>query len=69
MEEYSYTSTHPLGHIGPVTGKLYLYLYVLFAYSYLETTGVVLKYQEVQEFIDGRFCSRFGAHTKRYVAI
>ena len=26
MEEYSYTSTHPLGHIGPVTGSLYLYL-------------------------------------------
>ena len=22
MEEYSYTSTHPLGHIGPVTGSL-----------------------------------------------
>ena len=28
MEEYSYTSTHPLGHTGPVTGKLYLYLTV-----------------------------------------
>ena len=26
MEEYSYTSTHPLGHTGPVTGTLYLYL-------------------------------------------
>ena len=26
MEEYSYTSTHPLGHTGPVTGKLYLYI-------------------------------------------
>ena len=24
MEEYSYTSTHPLGHTGPVTGTLYL---------------------------------------------
>ena len=23
MEEYSYTCTHPLGHTGPVTGKLY----------------------------------------------
>ena len=23
MEEYSYTSTHPLGHTGPVTGPLY----------------------------------------------
>ena len=27
MEEYSYTSTHTLGHAGPVTGSLYLYLY------------------------------------------
>ena len=24
MEEYSYTSTHLLGHTGPVTGSLYL---------------------------------------------
>jgi len=24
MEEYSYTSTHPLGHTGPVTGSIYL---------------------------------------------
>jgi len=23
MEDYSYTSTHPLGHTGPVTGSLY----------------------------------------------
>jgi hypothetical protein len=27
MEEYSYTSTHPLGHTGPVTGLLYLYYF------------------------------------------
>ena len=25
MEEWSYTSTNPLGHTGPVTGKLYFY--------------------------------------------
>jgi len=24
MEQYSYTSTHTLGHTGPVTGTLYL---------------------------------------------
>jgi len=24
MEEYSYTSTHPLGHTGPVTESLYI---------------------------------------------
>ena len=28
MEEYSYTSTHPLGHTGPVMGSLYLFLHV-----------------------------------------
>ena len=28
MEEYSYTSTHPLGHTGPVTGALYLFNYI-----------------------------------------
>jgi len=28
MEEYSYTSTHPLGHTGPVTGPLYLLLFL-----------------------------------------
>ena len=26
MEEYSYTSTHPLSYTGPVTVKLYLFL-------------------------------------------
>ena len=34
MEEYSYTSTHPLGHTGPVTESLYLftfiYIYILY---------------------------------------
>jgi len=32
MEEQSYTSTHPLGHTGPVTGSLYLYLFLYFIY-------------------------------------
>ena len=27
MEKYSYNSTYPLGHTGPVRRKLYLYLY------------------------------------------
>ena len=29
MEEQSYTSTYPLGHTGPVTGTLHLYLYLV----------------------------------------
>jgi hypothetical protein len=32
MEEYSYTSTHPLGHTGPVTGSLYHYLFLILYY-------------------------------------
>jgi len=41
MEQYSYTSTHPLGHTGPVTGSLYiLYTYV---YIYIYNTN---EYQE-----------------------
>jgi len=43
MEEYSYTSTHPLGHTGPVTGTLYLfYLYIL---KNQATSDVVLETQ------------------------
>jgi len=40
MEEYSYTSTHPLGHTGPVKGSLYFaspelnyYYYILLNYD------------------------------------
>ena len=38
MEEYSYTSTHPLDHIGPVTGSLYLYLYYYVIHSPTSST-------------------------------
>jgi len=27
FQEFQNTSTHPLGHTGPVTGSLYLYLF------------------------------------------
>jgi hypothetical protein len=41
MEEYSYTSTHPLGHTGPVTGLLYLQFsgYVLWHWEF--RSGVI----------------------------
>ena len=38
MEEQSYTSTHPLGHTGPVTGSLYLYLYYKDPHNFLYVT-------------------------------
>ena len=30
VEEESYTSTHPLGHTGPVTGSLYFFINLIF---------------------------------------
>jgi len=39
MEEYSYTSTHPLGHTGPVTGKIYFTL--LYPTLNVTSNGVV----------------------------
>ena len=46
MEELSYTSTHPLGHTGPVTGSLYLYtriyiyIYIYRVYTYISIVCV-----------------------------
>jgi hypothetical protein len=34
-KEYSYTSTHLLGHTGPVTGSLYLFLLLIYIYIYI----------------------------------
>jgi len=42
IEEYSYTSTHPLGHTGPVKGSLYLYIYMLIKQSCTEYFQVLL---------------------------
>ena len=42
MEEYSYTSTHPLGHTGPVTGSLYLYLFSNISEALIYTTKVLI---------------------------
>ena len=39
MEEYSYTSTHPLGHSGPVTGSLYIFIYCTCDYD----SGIISK--------------------------
>jgi len=37
MAEYSYNSTHPLGHTGPVTGSLYLF----FFYMHLQNQSIM----------------------------
>ena len=39
MEEYSYTSTHPLGHTGPVTGSLYL--------SHIQSVAEIVKHFKI----------------------
>jgi len=41
MEEYSYNSTHPLGHTGPVTGSLYLDITCSSTYKYWPEDGLV----------------------------
>jgi len=35
MEKQSYTSTHPLGRTGPVTGSLFLYISFLVLFFFL----------------------------------
>ena len=48
MEEYSYTSTHPLGHTGLVTGTLYFYLYIyIYIYIYIYNTILLSHSQPV----------------------
>ena len=42
MEEYSCTSTHPLGHTGPVTGSLYLLIRYVNLYIAAGRTDKVL---------------------------
>jgi len=37
MEEKSYTSTHSLGHTGPVTEKLYLFIFI---YTYISNCSL-----------------------------
>jgi len=41
MEEYSYTSAHPLGHTEPVTGSLYLYLLLIFVRNCVDLRAIV----------------------------
>ena len=51
MEEYSYTSTHPLGHTGPVTGSLYLLLIDLFINFILDLKkGVLYPVKQLNHF-------------------
>ena len=52
MEEQSYTSTHPLGHTGPVTGSLYPYLFT-FPYLFLYRSKEFLP---VRFFISHSIC-------------
>ena len=41
IEEYSYTSTHPVGHTEPVTGSLYLYLIYIYIYIYIYILHII----------------------------
>jgi hypothetical protein len=41
MEEYSYTTTHPLGQTGPVTRTLYLYIHIKITFQFLLTLSLL----------------------------
>jgi hypothetical protein len=62
MEEKSYTSTHPLGHTGPVTGSLYFLYYV--SIQEYDRTYRSLK---LQEFKVMTTVGSLSAQTKWYV--
>ena len=66
MEEKSYTSTHPLGHTGPVTASLYLYLfYILVVYVVLHCMFLTLKKMAVAHFLGTSFLIKYRkGHTK-----
>ena len=42
LEEQNYTSTHPLGHTGSVTGSLYLFFYIYMVNFYTFSTYMSL---------------------------
>jgi len=61
MEEYSYTSTHPLGHTGPVMGSLYLLPLYIYIYNFFlllaNLSGIVRHYVKSHLTFAGRkFC-------------
>jgi len=60
IEEYSYTSTHPLGHTGPVTGSLYLFFYLNH-----EIEGVLPDHSNVMS----NNCRIFSAKIKKYYCV
>ena len=35
MEELNYTSTHPLGHTGPLTGSIYFFIFIFFIFLFI----------------------------------
>jgi hypothetical protein len=51
MEEYTYSSTHPLGHTGPVTGSLYLfYIFIYYIYMGLRNGTAYLLSTDLRAF-------------------
>ena len=61
MEEKSYTSAHPMGHTGPVTGTLYLYLLLNSPHllrSYKHVNLRLTKTQMPLQYLHSSACSR-----------
>ena len=63
MEEQSYTSTHPLGHTGPVTGSLYLL-------HHLSISGIMfLFWGDSPQWAMTASFTRFLDHTQRHTTV
>ena len=58
MEEYSYNSTHPLGHTGPVTGSLYVCTFLL------QQTNTISPYNK-----HGPYVTEVGGIMKIYLCV
>ena len=55
MEEQSYTSTHPLGHTGPVTGSLYLLLYAVIMCIHDDNALIIIREDAKTLFCSSKF--------------
>jgi hypothetical protein len=64
---YSYTSIHPLGLFGPVTGLLYFFIDVYYIYIYIYTEGAKKIYTHFKKEKSLKMCIHFLAPLYIYI--
>ena len=67
MEEYSYTSTHTVGHNGPVTESLYIL--PLYIYIYMRSGSTSNEARTLFQMRSGQYLTRAGLYHKRSQAV